>query len=153
KAGLLPRLADHVLAVYVEAAPEDTEARLRRGLRKRCPDLPPGLGMVETLAILRRGRGLKAGQKVVLVLDQFEQWLHGRRQEKDPELVRALRQCDGEHLAAVVMVRDDFWLAVSRFLAALEVEAVPGHNVALVDLFDLMHARKVLTMFGRAYGR
>ncbi len=53
---------------------------------------------------------------------------------------------------AIVMVRDDFWLAVSRFLAALEVDLIPDQNIALVDLFDLRHARKVLTDFGRAFG-
>src|SRR5262249_5132611 len=53
----------------------------------------------------------------------------------------------------VVLVRDDFWLAVSRFLRALEVDPIPGQNIALVDLFDTLHARKVLAEFGRAYGR
>ena len=38
------------------------------------------------------------------------------------------------------MVRDDFWLAVSRFMRDLEVELVQGHNTALVDLFDPRHA-------------
>jgi len=42
----------------------------------------------------------------------------------------------------VVLVRDDFWLAVSRFLSALEVDLVPGRNVTLVDLFDPRHAAK-----------
>ena len=40
------------------------------------------------------------GQKVLLVLDQFEQWLFARRGEEDTELVAALRQCDGEHVQA-----------------------------------------------------
>ena len=35
KAGLLPRLAEHVRTVYVEATPDETEARLLKGLRKR----------------------------------------------------------------------------------------------------------------------
>ena len=39
KAGLLPRLAKHVLSVYVEATPEETETRLLKALRKACPDL------------------------------------------------------------------------------------------------------------------
>ncbi len=43
RAGLLPRLAGHVIAVYVEATPEETEARLLKGLRKACPDLPADL--------------------------------------------------------------------------------------------------------------
>jgi formylglycine-generating enzyme required for sulfatase activity len=153
KAGLLPRLAGHVVAVYVEAAAEDTEARLLKALRKHCPELPAGLGMTDSLALLRRVTGLPADKKVLLVLDQFEQWLHARRQEKDTELVQALRQCDGGRVQALVLVRDDFWLAVSRFMTSLEVELVQGHNMALADLFDLPHARRVLAEFGRSFGR
>ena len=47
KAGLLPRLAKSVLPVYVEATAEETEARLLRGLRKVCPDLPADRDLVE----------------------------------------------------------------------------------------------------------
>src|SRR5437763_9255 len=54
KAGLLPRLSDGVIAAYVEATAEETEPRLLNGLRKRCPGLPGGLGLKETLAALRR---------------------------------------------------------------------------------------------------
>ena len=36
KAGVLPRLAPHVLVVYLEATPDDTEARLLKALRKVC---------------------------------------------------------------------------------------------------------------------
>jgi REP element-mobilizing transposase RayT len=151
KAGLLPRLAPSVVPIYVEAAAAETEARLLRGLRKHCPDLPATLCLVEALTALRRERVLPAGHKVLLVLDQFEQWLHAKRQEENTELVQALRQCDGGRLQCLVLVREDFWLAVSRFLDNLEVDLVPGRNVALVDVFDLRHARKVLTGFGRAF--
>ncbi len=78
KAALLPRLGKHVLSVYVEATPDETEGRLLRGLRKVCPELPQGLGLVESLANLRRGRILPPERKVLLVLDQFEQWLHAK---------------------------------------------------------------------------
>ena len=44
KAGLLPRLGKQVLPVYIEATPEETEARLLKGLRKVCPVLPRELG-------------------------------------------------------------------------------------------------------------
>jgi formylglycine-generating enzyme required for sulfatase activity len=150
KAGLLPRLASHVVAVYVEATPDDTEARLLRVLRKRCPGLPDGAGLAESLAALRRGPG---GKKVLLVLDQFEQWLHARGNDPDPGLVAALRQCDGGGLQALILVRDDFWLAVSRFMTALEIDIRQGENAALVDLFNPLHTRKVLAEFGRAFGR
>ncbi len=152
KAGLLPRLGKHVLPVYVEATPEETEARLLKGLRKVCPELPRGLGLVDSLANLRRGRILPPERKVLLVLDQFEQWLYAKRGEENTELVAALRHCDGEHVQAVVLVRDDFWMAASRFMRDLEIRLVEGENSALVDLFDPRHARKVLVAFGRAFG-
>jgi serine/threonine protein kinase/formylglycine-generating enzyme required for sulfatase activity len=152
KAGLLPRLGKRVLPVYIEAAPDETEARLLKGLRKACPELPRGLGLVDSLANLRRGRILPPERKVLLVLDQFEQWLHAKRGEGNTELVAALRHCDGEHVQAVVLVRDDFWLAASRFMRDLEIRLVEGENSALVDLFDPRHAKKVLMAFGRAYG-
>jgi serine/threonine protein kinase len=72
RAGLLPRLSGNVIAVYVEATAGETESRLLNGLGKRCPALPAQLGLKETLAALRRGQGLPAGQKVLIVLDQFE---------------------------------------------------------------------------------
>jgi eukaryotic-like serine/threonine-protein kinase len=153
KAGLLPRLAKSVTAVYVEATAEETEARLLKGLRRQVADLPGDLGLVESLAALRQGRYLEAGQKVLLVLDQFEQWLHARRSQENTELVQALRQCDGGRVQCVVLVRDDFWMAATRFMASLEISLLQGQNCAAVDLFDLLHARKVLAAFGRAYGR
>jgi eukaryotic-like serine/threonine-protein kinase len=178
KAGLLPRLSADVIAVYVEATAEETEIRLLKGLRKHCPSrIPPGtpgatrsdvsrrvsgegsppplsdgLGLKETLAALRRGQGVPAGKKVVLVLDQFEQWLHANKEAQETELVQALRQCDGGRLQCIVMVRDDFWMAATRFMRELEVRLLEGQNSAAVDLFPIRHAEKVLAAFGRAFG-
>lgn len=153
KAGLLPRLSEDVISVYIEATPDETETRLLHGLRKRCPALEDNLSLKATLAALRRGQGIPVGKKVLIVLDQFEQWLHAKKEEENSDLVQALRQCDGSKVQCIVMVRDDFWLAVSRFGMQLEVDFVPGSNMALADLFDLDHARKVLAAFGRAFGK
>ncbi|MGH7223860.1 MAG: serine/threonine-protein kinase, partial [Gemmataceae bacterium] len=153
KAGLLPRLSDDVIAVYVEATASETEARLLNGLRKRCPALPVNLGLKETLTALRRGQGIPIGKKVLIVLDQFEQWLHAKKEEDNTDLVQALRQCDGGRVQCLVMVRDDFWMAATRFMRELEIRLLEGQNSAAVDLFDLDHARKVLAAFGRAFGK
>jgi serine/threonine protein kinase/formylglycine-generating enzyme required for sulfatase activity len=165
KAGLLPRLSRDVIPVYLEATGLDTERALLNCLRKRLiPEAAghhsarPGQaeGLKETLAALRRGQGLPDGKKVLLILDQFEQWLHANSERNRPgdlELIEALRQCDGRRVQCLVMVRDDFWLAVSRFLKELEVRLLEGQNSALVDLFDTDHARKVLTAFGQAFGK
>jgi serine/threonine protein kinase/formylglycine-generating enzyme required for sulfatase activity len=151
KAGLLPRLGPQVCPIYVEAAGAETEARLLRGLRRLFPALPADGGLAGGLKVLRRGHGLPAGRKVLLVLDQFEQWLFARREERGDELVAALRQCDGEHIQAVCLVRDDFWMAATRFMKDLDIDLVPERNVAAIDLFEPRHAHKVLAGYGRAY--
>ena len=149
KAGLLPHLSDSVIAVYVEATPDETETRILRGLRKRLPDLPEDAGLADTLAAVRRAQC----QKVVIIIDQFEQWLHAHSAAPDAELVNALRQCDGGQLQAIVMVRDDFSMAAARFMDWVDVPILQGHNFATVDLFDLDHARQVLIKFGQGFGK
>ena len=142
-----------MIVVYVEATTDETETRLLHGLRKHCAALEDNLSLQETLAALRRGQGIPVGKKVLIVLDQFEQWLHANMEQENTDLVKALRQCDGLRVQCIVMVRDDFWLAVSRFLRELEVRLVEGENSELADLFDVGHARKVLAAFGRAFSK
>src|SRR5262249_9199 len=133
--------------VYVEAVSEDTEIRVLRRLRKHVPELPTELELVETFMWLRR----HSQRKVLLVLDQFEQWLHFHAVDDQSDLVSALRQSDGAHLQTILMIRDDFWMAVTRFMRQMEVELVQGKNFAAVDLFPIKHAIRVLAAFGRAY--
>jgi len=151
KAGLLPRLSDDVIAVYIEATAEDTEARLLNGIRKRCPALTTNLGVTDALARLRRGQGIPVHTKVLIVLDQFEQWLHAKKDVENTELVQALRQCDGGRVQCIVMLRDDFWMAIIRFMRELEIRLLEGQNSAAVDLFPIGHAKKVLAAFGQAF--
>lgn len=153
KAGLLPRLADNVLPIYLEATADDVETRLFRALQRLCPSMPGGFSLPDSLAALRRGRGLPVGKKILLVIDQFEQWLSSHGTGEGTELLAALRQADGRRFQSIIMVRDDFAMAVTRFFRELEVPIREGWNFATVDLFDLRHARKVLAEFGRAYGQ
>ena len=152
KAGLLPRLSEDVIPVYLEATDQQTETSLLKMLRNQCPGLPNDGGLIPALTSLRQGAGVPAGKKVLIVLDQFEQWLQAHKDEQNSELVRALRQCNGENVQAIVLVRDDFWMTATRFMSALEIDLLQGQNTTSVDLFDLRHAKKVLSDFGRAYG-
>jgi eukaryotic-like serine/threonine-protein kinase len=152
KAGLLPCLPPTVAVVYVEATSDQTQWQLLNGLRKRCPELPQDLDLKQTLMALRRGGKGCSGRKVLIVLDQFEQWLHSNGEQDDGDLVQALRQCDGEHVQCIVMVRDDFWMAATRFMHELEIRLSEGHNSAAVDLLPVRHAERVLAAFGRAFG-
>jgi serine/threonine protein kinase/formylglycine-generating enzyme required for sulfatase activity len=147
KAGCLPRLERRVWPVYIEANATDTEANLKQALEKVCgwegnlPDL---------LRRVRKGRST-AAPKILLVIDQFEQWLHAQSDLTVTPLTSALRQCDGVNLQCLLMVRDDFWMPLVRLMAELEVPLAEGENTMAVDLFDLAHARKVLRLFGQAY--
>src|SRR5271166_3968758 len=150
KAGLLPRLSDPVLRIYVEATPDQTESDLLKGIRRKCPDLPPELGLVETLAALHDGGGLPLGRKLLLVIDQFEQWLVANRGREGTDLVKALGHCDEERVRAFLIVRDDFLSAAIQFMEEIGIEFRSRLNATRVELFTPYHAEKVLADFGQA---
>ena len=87
-----------------------------------------------------------------MVLDQFEQWLFAHPNAAGEPLLESLLQCDGVRVQAIVMVRDDFWMAATRFFRELDIRLVEGTNSAAVDLFSIAHAERVLRAFGRAFG-
>lgn len=150
RAGLLPCIESDFDVLKIEATPQGTEQRLRASVLRQFPDLE-----VSTLPFLlgqiRTTQGTNKRKPVLIVIDQFEQWLYAQETFSNTELAEALRHCDGEHLRCMLLVRDDFWLPLSRFMEALEVPIVQGSNAHLIDLFDLSHARKVLWGFGKSF--
>lgn len=152
KAAVLPQVSNDVLTIYIESTPSETEARLLKALRKAYPDLPADKNLTDSMTAIRRRQCGNDKRRLLIVLDQFEQWLHGRVQGPSEELIKALRQCDGANIQCLITVRDDFWMAVTHFMNDLEVTLVPENNLAVVDLFSVRHARRVLTAIGQAYG-
>lgn len=152
KAGLIPNLdSQKTVALYLESSPQETEGRLKAGVMKSCGIEDRDVSLADLFFFIRNGRYQPLrGKKLVLVIDQFEQWLHEKNGMYHGELAQALGQCDGTHIQALLLVRDDFWMATTRFMNHLEVELVPEENLQGVDLFDLGHAEKVLTAIGRA---
>jgi eukaryotic-like serine/threonine-protein kinase len=153
KAGLLPHLGSHVRSVYVEASSTGTESILLAGLRREMASLPADCRLDQAAVIVRDHMATRRGSKVLLVIDQFEQWLQSHPDDTDGELIRALRHCDGRGLQALLLVRDDFWMAITRFSRALEVALVEGVNAAPAEPFDPGHAKRVLAELGRDLGR
>ena len=153
KAGLLPRLSNNILTVAIEATPDDTEARLLTGVQTRCPDLPKNLGLVDSLAALHWDGAFPPGKKLLLVLDQFEQWLLAKRGQENTELVNALRHCDGNRVQAVIMVRDEYYGPTDPLQRELGIEFRRNLNSFRVEPFSQPHARKVLAAFGRGSER
>jgi eukaryotic-like serine/threonine-protein kinase len=154
RAGVLPSLdRDRVRPVYLDATPTGLEARLSAALIREAPALPSDVNLPQAIALLRDDAERRSSRKILLVIDQFEQWLQAHPNEPDAELVQALRQCDGKSVQALVLVRDDFWMAVTRFLRAVDAPLVLGGNAAAVEPFDARHARRVLAAFGQALGQ
>ncbi|GAA5506982.1 bifunctional serine/threonine-protein kinase/formylglycine-generating enzyme family protein [Novipirellula caenicola] len=154
RAGIIPRLADDVISIYVQATADDTERTLHDQIVSRLslirnPENAAQQDIVESFAMIRRLQR----RRVVIFIDQFEQWLFANPDGTREALVQALRQCDGEYLQCVLMVRDDFWMGVTRLMQALDYTIAENVNATAVDLFDESHARNVLALFGAAYDR
>jgi serine/threonine protein kinase/formylglycine-generating enzyme required for sulfatase activity len=152
RAGVAPHLDESVLVVQLEANPQDLESRLLRRIKRVVPALEAAETLREALLAIRLERGLPSGRKIVLVLDQFEQWLNHHAGVESSELVDALRQCDGVRVQALLLIRDDFTLAATQFMDHLEQPLSQTTNFDTVELFSPQHAKRVLQSFGRAYG-
>jgi serine/threonine protein kinase len=150
KAGIIPRLTG-LRSHFIEATANGTERRLTGLLSNAYPFLSRDWNLADCVSALRQ-RAEGGSDKIILFVDQLEQWMHGNRLNADLDFVRALRQCDGFYIQAVLLVRDDFWMATSELMRAVEVPISEGKNAAAVGRFSKRHARKVLTAFGRAYG-
>jgi serine/threonine protein kinase len=153
KAGVLPRLNADVTTVFVEASQHDTETRLVRALTGALSKADDAGDLPRLIGRIRQGLESSSGAKLLIVIDQFEQWLHGGTLSDYSEIIRGLRQCDGVNVQCLLLVRDDFWMGITRLAHHLELRLVDRENSAPVDLFDLSHATRVVTMFGRAYAR
>ena len=131
---------------------DSTENRLIKRLRKRFPEIPPDISLREMLRGLTLGNWQSARKKILIILDQFEQRLSQADDYERSQLAKALRHCDGETLQCLLLIRDDFYLALTRFADALEMDLLEGKNSQAIDLFDREHAKKLLIKLGRAYG-
>lgn len=151
RAGLVPLLPKTICPVFIEATGDDTERAILRALCRIDPELKTAPSLSQAFTRIRLRQCRLSARKVVVFIDQFEQWLHTRVDYSDCDLMAALRQCDGVRLQCILSVRDDFWVAVSRLLREVEVEVREGQNAELIDLFDARHARHVLATIGRAY--
>lgn len=153
RAGVIPRLSRDVTAIYVQASARDTEKDLVKQIVSRASTFGTTISEEtspeEAFGKLRRLRR----KRTVIFIDQFEQWLFANPDCNRQSLTKALRQCDGEFLQCVLMVRDDFWMGVTRLMQALDLAIAENVNATAVDLFNTQHARHVLAKFGAAYGK
>src|SRR5262249_4548718 len=81
RAGLRPHLAERIIAVCVNATATDTELQVSRALAHSQLGFGPTTALRESLSALAHGCALPRGCKLLLVIDQFEQWLHTNRHD------------------------------------------------------------------------
>ncbi|MFO0942318.1 MAG: serine/threonine-protein kinase [Pirellulales bacterium] len=155
EAGLVPSLPDSIIPILIEASETDTEVRVLNKLRRALPDVDPEqqLSLVDWTFRIRSGKALPPEKKAVLILDQFEQWLNAHGGESSNQLLEALHQCDGEHLQAIVCVREGFHATLMRLVDSLNLALDSDLNYDTVHRFTPDHARFVLTQFGRGLKR
>ena len=151
RAGLIPQLSESVIDIYIDCTQKNLEQHISKQLSRVFQEIPEGESLVRTLRQIRCGEYLRQGDKLLLVLDQFEQWLSSTSNHEQLELTEALRQCDSERVQSLLLIRDEFWLSTSQYLKCLGQRIVERRNAMPLPLFDKRHARRVLEAIGRAY--
>ena len=141
KAGLIPHRPERVIGIYWKRRARVSRPTCWRHCEEEMSILSP---KGRSRQFLRRTDKIPAGMKVLIVLDQFEQYLHSTPEDQQESLTDALKECDGERIQCLLMVRDNFITPVTRFINGLGIQLSQNHNYALVDLFDKRHARKGL---------
>lgn len=149
-AGVLPRLDDAHQTLVVDASHHNVEADLNAQLLQQ-------FNVDVRWTLSRKLQWIKSRlggpqNHVLIVIDQFEQWLSGQAAVSSAELSDALRMCDGENLSAIVVVREDFWGGISEFMRQLEISMVESVNAMRIPLVSEEHAFKVLEQQGRTLG-
>ncbi|NDD97377.1 MAG: hypothetical protein EBZ93_07720, partial [Actinobacteria bacterium] len=129
----------------------DLQKKVKAVLAKHAIKAPDGsLKLKDVIRQIRKKRPLGQNKKLLLIVDQFEQWLYSRDLLKDSNLIQALRQIDGLAIQVILLVRDDFMFPVNRLMGLLELEIQENRNFTMMDLFPISHACKVLKLFGQA---
>jgi hypothetical protein len=146
RAGLLPRLEPGVNVAFCEAGADDLGPRLLAALAKLDPEAAD-LDLTGTIRTLR-DRLAGRGEKVLLIVDQFERYLHAHP-EGEPALREVLRACDGTSVQVLFVVQAEFRGPALHLLHGWGVPAL----AAPLEGFDPKHAEMVLCRLGQSLGR
>ena len=152
RAGLIPNLPQNVTYIYCQADSDSLCEDIARRIHAKFPQAGRG-ELAEQLREIRVGRYLPPERRLVIVVDQFEQWIYEQDAGWNDPLVLAMRQVDGSRIQVLFLVRDDFWIPVQQFFEHLELRIQDGRNSQALPTFDLRHAKKVLTLFGQSHER
>ena len=152
RAGLIPNLSPNVIPIYVDCTNESLIDVIPRKMGREIGSLPRELSFLDIIRFIRHGEFLARNQKVLLVLDQFEQWLLRCSNYLSDDLTQALRHCDADRFQTICLIRDDFWVEASQFMKAIEQKIEESKNAMALPLLDTRHARNLLISYGKSIG-
>lgn len=154
KAGLLPLIpAQKMDWIYVEAmgGADSIEKQLLQELRRRYPLMPHDILLPDAFRSIREGQF--NSPRLLIVIDQFEQWLDQNAGATSTRLAEALRQCASPNLHALLVVREEFWTSLNEFFTEeLGIPLDTRKNDQTLSLFSSKHAKTVLAFFGNSWG-
>lgn len=148
KAGLLPTIDAAWQTVFVDFTVGSAVEKLLVKLQREFPESREAKDLPSAMSLIRRNR-----HRVLLVFDQFEQYLLDRRLDLSHPIVQALRQCDGENLKSVLLIRDEFWSEISQLMNWTETPLGDGDNSMNLPLLTGQQANQTLWALGVAHGR
>ncbi|MEL6109513.1 MAG: SUMF1/EgtB/PvdO family nonheme iron enzyme [Planctomycetota bacterium] len=138
-AGVLPFLdSRRSLVCALDASEFESTAMLVRELSETTK-LESGSSLPEFVGRLRD----RSSRPTLITIDQFEQVLAWDVDERE-QMVFALRQADGARLQFVLVVRDEFWTAMSRLMRDLDSALRDHRNAMGLERFSATHAKHVL---------
>ena len=151
RAGILPNLAPDVLPVQIECRKGQKLTQIAAAIASQCNLEPQELSQ---LFMRLRDDSQARGQhrKVIFVLDHFDNWSGSASAKQLKQLAAAMRYCDGETLQALLVVREESWIAVTEFLRMVDCGVEQWKNARAIELLDRIHARRLLENAGRSYG-
>lgn len=147
-AAILPKLNGERRVITIQATASRTETDLMIALKQVFLKSQSSDSLPEICRQIRTRHPPFANERILIVIDQFEQWLHGRKIDLTQELVQALRQCDGLGIQCLLIVRDDFWVELSKFMRTVEEPMREGENMMAIEPFTTEHAEAVLFKIG-----
>ncbi len=157
RAGVVPLLdrtntGKLIEPVFFQAGFRETEQKLQVALRSklRLDDSFPQTDSLDEFfnCLLTSDHAL--GRKIVVIVDQFEQWLQFWDRKPDHDLIRSIKRCKNSPIQFILIVREEFFSAIHRFMESIG-EELTQKNYRVMQAFDLGHAKNVLLAFGQAY--
>lgn len=150
QAGIVPMCRHDVRPIVVDCAVHTTLEEITTKVRQR---LGGGQGEVDLVGLLTTQRQTRPSIRVLLVLDHFEYFLERATTPERNGLCTALRQSNGTQLKSLLVVEDRSWTELCRIMNQLEIPMIHNSNAQFMDHFDQLHAKHVLTVFGKLLGR